>query len=123
MSLPGRFVGDPASLARNNIFYQSLFIAGSSSSDWETFDDPDPSLDLNMKRGASADNDSGLVSDKIDFSSNVIGAGAFQSSDLGTRAGRLNKWYLFSMIFDRILLVGFIALIVVMLIAYTIMRD
>ncbi len=78
-----------------------------------------------MKRGASADNDSGLVSNKsnIDYSDSVMGGGAFQSSDLGIKAGRLNKWYLFSMVFDRILLVGFIGLIIVMLVAYTILRD
>ena len=51
-------------------------------------------------------------------------ADSFSSAaDEGAKQGRLNKWYLFSMIFDRVLLIGFIIMIIVMLFAYGTMRD
>ena len=81
--------------------------------DWEDFGTESSSDPSDVKLHAASDTDSGIVP--------IVGVSS--AADEGAKKGRLNKWYLFSMIFDRVLLIGFIIMIIVMLFAYGTMRD
>ena len=86
---------------------------------WEDFSESSTNPN-DVKLHAGSDTDSGIVPI---VSSNKKRSGSFHSGDEGGKKGRLNKWYLSSMIFDRILLVGFIFMIIIVILAYGTMRD
>ena len=91
--------------------------------DWEDFGTESSSDPSDVKLHAASDTDSGIVP-IVGVSHDKGRADSFSSAaDEGVKKGRLNKWYLFSMIFDRVLLIGFIIMIIVMLFAYGTMRD
>ena len=91
---------------------------GGIMADWEDFTTESSSDPSDVKLHTPSDTDSGIVP-IVGVSQGKGRADSFSSAaDEGPKKGRLNKWYLFSLIFDRILLVGFVIMIIVMFIAY-----
>ena len=86
---------------------------------WDTFGESDTDPGDVRLHAPNGDTDSGIVP--------IVGSGkkrnSFHTGDEGGKKGRLNKWFLGSMIFDRVLLVGFIVMIIIVIIAYGTMRN